>query len=55
MQDIYQCTRCGTGWLAKRVEPRGLGRPGLRLQPLPVRLAAATPTLGRRFLGGGEP
>jgi len=20
MQDIYQCTRCGTGWLAKRVE-----------------------------------
>jgi len=25
MQDIYQCTRCGTGWLAKRVEPRGQG------------------------------
>ena len=25
MQDIYQCTRCGTGWLAKRVESRGQG------------------------------
>ena len=25
MQDMYQCTRCGTGWLAKRVEPRGQG------------------------------
>jgi hypothetical protein len=25
MQGIYQCTRCGTGWLAKRVEPRGPG------------------------------
>ena len=25
MQDIYQCTRCGTGWLATRVEPRSQG------------------------------
>ena len=25
MQDIYQCTRCGTGWLAKRVESSGHG------------------------------
>ena len=25
MQDMYQCTRCGTGWLAKRAEPRGQG------------------------------
>ena len=25
MQGMYQCTRCGTGWLAKRVEPRGPG------------------------------
>ena len=25
MQEIYQCTRCGTGWLATRVEPRSQG------------------------------
>lgn len=25
MQDIDQCTRCGTGWLAKRVESSGHG------------------------------
>jgi hypothetical protein len=25
MQGIYQCTRCGTGWLAKIVEPNGHG------------------------------
>jgi len=25
MQDMYQCTRCGTGWLAKRVESSGHG------------------------------
>src|SRR5262247_2142890 len=25
MQGIYQCTRCGTGWLAKMVEPSGHG------------------------------
>ena len=25
MQDVYRCTRCGTGWLAKRVEPSGHG------------------------------
>jgi hypothetical protein len=25
MQCIYQCTHCGTGWLAKKVEPRGQG------------------------------
>jgi len=25
MQDIYQCIRCGTGWLATRVEPRSQG------------------------------
>ena len=25
MQDLYQCTRCGTGWLATRVEPRSQG------------------------------
>lgn len=25
MQYVYRCTRCGTGWLAKMVEPRGQG------------------------------
>ena len=25
MQYVYRCTRCGTGWLAKKVEPRGQG------------------------------
>ena len=25
MQDIYQCTQGGTGWLATRVEPRRYG------------------------------
>jgi hypothetical protein len=25
MQGMYQCTRCGTGWLATMVEPRGHG------------------------------
>ena len=25
MQGIYQCTRCGTGWLATMVEPRSQG------------------------------
>jgi hypothetical protein len=25
MQYIYRCTRCGTGWLAKQVEPSGQG------------------------------
>ena len=25
MHGIYQCTRCGTGWLATRVEPRSQG------------------------------
>jgi len=25
MQGLYQCTRCGTGWLATRVEPRRQG------------------------------
>ena len=23
MQYVYRCTRCGTGWLAKKVEPSG--------------------------------
>jgi hypothetical protein len=25
MQYVYRCTRCGTGWLAKMVEPGGQG------------------------------
>jgi hypothetical protein len=25
MQYVYRCTRCGTGWLAKKIEPRGQG------------------------------
>jgi hypothetical protein len=25
MQYVYRCTRCDTGWLAKKVEPRGQG------------------------------
>jgi hypothetical protein len=25
MQYVYRCTRCGTGWLATMVEPRGQG------------------------------
>jgi hypothetical protein len=25
MQYVYPCTRCGTGWLVKMVEPRGQG------------------------------
>src|SRR5215471_13833041 len=25
MQYVYRCTRCGTGWLAKKVEPSGQG------------------------------
>ena len=25
MQYVYRCTRCGTGWLAKIVEPHGRG------------------------------
>jgi hypothetical protein len=25
MQYVYRCTRCGTGWLARMVEPRGQG------------------------------
>jgi hypothetical protein len=25
MQYVYRCTRCGTGWLAKTVEPHGQG------------------------------
>jgi hypothetical protein len=25
MQYVYRCERCGTGWLAKKVEPNGQG------------------------------
>ena len=25
MQYVYRCRRCGTGWLAKKVEPSGQG------------------------------
>jgi hypothetical protein len=25
MQYVYRCTRCGTGWLAQKVEPHGQG------------------------------
>jgi hypothetical protein len=25
MEYVYRCTRCGTGWLATRVKPRGQG------------------------------